>query len=421
MNSSYRNAAAIAQPKSDPFLILINTFAFLYVCASFILIGWIGLSRACLALAVMLAIVVVLKTLMSGGRFPKLFFLPWLFVIFSAMSIMWSKDIYIAYEGVGQTCSVILAGTAIWQGRNQGLSWKTVVWGEIIGSVALILSTRGEVAIGGLEGRAAGWVGNSNLFALSLSYAAFVIWCSPQKLPMWMHAMAGFFAFYSFAFSGSRKTLLVLGVAAFAVVAWGISRIRKPSTWAMLAGGVILCILLLGYIQAHSIDVMESLNSISSVKRMMRFFTGSKDVQEHIRQDMIWEALELWKQSPIIGHGSSQFSVVSSYEGYSHNNYSEILANYGLVGFILYYSFHGILLSKSFYYGILKRSPPHRRVIVLIMLVLLLDVGTVSYYGKCAWILLGMAASLTTAEKSQDIRVAIPVTRFRTMRIPGRT
>ena len=62
---------------------------------------------------------------------------------------------------------------------------------------------------------------------------------------------------------------------------------------------------------------------------------------------MIQEAMQLWKRSPFVGLGNGQYLVVSGRECYSHCNYTELLANLGVVGFVLYYSFPGLLLLKA--------------------------------------------------------------------------
>jgi O-antigen ligase len=55
------------------------------------------------------------------------------------------------------------------------------------------------------------------------------------------------------------------------------------------------------------------------------------------RWDMIQEALKLWMQSPLWGNGNEAYRVYGSYGTYSHTNYTELLANYGLLGLCFFY------------------------------------------------------------------------------------
>lgn len=64
-------------------------------------------------------------------------------------------------------------------------------------------------------------------------------------------------------------------------------------------------------------------------------------------------AKQLFYEKPLAGHGFSNFSVLLLRESevnkwlYAHNNYWEILADLGIVGFILYYWFYAYLAVKS--------------------------------------------------------------------------
>ena len=45
----------------------------------------------------------------------------------------------------------------------------------------------------------------------------------------------------------------------------------------------------------------------------------------------------MWMQSPLWGNGNEAYRVNGSYGTYSHANYTELLANYGLLGLCLFY------------------------------------------------------------------------------------
>ena len=73
-----------------------------------------------------------------------------------------------------------------------------------------------------------------------------------------------------------------------------------------------------------------------------RTFEGENSF--YSRMDMIKYALGMWQQSPIWGNGNEAFRI--EYGKYSHNNYMELLANYGLIGFGFFYMSFAILLLK---------------------------------------------------------------------------
>lgn len=116
--------------------------------------------------------------------------------------------------------------------------------------------------------------------------------------------------------------------------------------------------------------------------------TSSEDAA---RGTMISLALQIFSQNPIIGAGFDCFRVVNGWTNtWSHCNYAEIAANFGLIGFILYYSRYVCLIagfskvkgtrSKETYYSI-----------SLILGFLLLESGIVVYYTALYQILLAFA------------------------------
>src|SRR5690606_22989098 len=82
----------------------------------------------------------------------------------------------------------------------------------------------------------------------------------------------------------------------------------------------------------------------------LALFLQGEDVSEgslYARADFIQAGLELWREHPFFGLGSNQFRYYMPEFGlretYSHSNPIEILANYGLIGFVLYYSIYARL------------------------------------------------------------------------------
>ena len=54
------------------------------------------------------------------------------------------------------------------------------------------------------------------------------------------------------------------------------------------------------------------------------------------RLDMFFTGTELWLRRPIFGWGIWGFATYSGRGGWSHNSFSELLCNYGIIGFILF-------------------------------------------------------------------------------------
>ena len=68
--------------------------------------------------------------------------------------------------------------------------------------------------------------------------------------------------------------------------------------------------------------------------------TGTGDVSSQNRVGLIGLALQMWSDHPILGLGMNNFPMfqtIGEAGYYAHNNYVELLADLGLVGFCLYY------------------------------------------------------------------------------------
>ena len=113
-----------------------------------------------------------------------------------------------------------------------------------------------------------------------------------------------------------------------------------------------------------------------------------------IRVAMLKEGLAITTSHPLLGVGLNHFTVYSSAGMYSHNNYTEVFCNSGIPGGILYYSIFVVLwlrlrrLSKLSMESRAKGFVNMAKTFVIIRLVA--DLASVSYYEKLNWILLAV-------------------------------
>lgn len=109
---------------------------------------------------------------------------------------------------------------------------------------------------------------------------------------------------------------------------------------------------------------------------------GKTESSAQIRAEMVDKAIEMFKQKPILGWGINGFAENTSYRVYSHNNYTETLVCFGLVGFMFMYSYKVVLLVAQ--YNLLKkesnsdRIPQHCIAFVLMAVCLVMDFTAIS-------------------------------------------
>ena len=136
---------------------------------------------------------------------------------------------------------------------------------------------------------------------------------------------------------------------------------------------------------------LMSLEAFSGIEKrmdgMVALFTGRGvvDSSSWLRYEYIKLGINIFKENPIIGVGMGNARIFASryygHDAYLHNNYVELLANGGILGFISYYCIYYIVIKnlvKYFKY----REKYTVVVIVLVFMQLIIDYGSVSYYYK---------------------------------------
>jgi O-antigen ligase len=377
--------------------LIVNAIAVVYVLSVYLLVTVDMFSRVSIVMAALLMAAVFAYGL-SVGRLAasRLMVFPVLFCALNVLSLLWAPNIAVAFDSAGQTCSAVLGGMAIWLALDNGLSWKTFVWATVLGAMVLTISSGGEVAESGIGGRAAGLTQNANGLSMYLFFTAFIIWFAPVKLPKWLHLLAWAFAAYAVLFTGSRKSLAMLVAAVLLATIRYAPKLRYLKTWLVLVFGVcpIVVVLSIVIMNTRKLDVAESIESTQSVSRLMSLLGG----QHNVRYEMADDAIALWRNSPLIGNGAGQFSALSVYGAFSHNNYTELLANFGLVGLFLYYILHLALIARVVP-GAVRGHPEHQAALLLLLLIFVLDMGMVPFSNKECWILLAAIANLATRNR----------------------
>ena len=121
--------------------------------------------------------------------------------------------------------------------------------------------------------------------------------------------------------------------------------------------------------------------------------------------------LKLFKENPILGIGIGNANLYTQmYYGnnhYLHNNYVELLACGGIVGFTIYYSIWIYLLITFIRYRKF-REKEYDICLILFLINLILDYGAVSYYDKSRYVFLllyWMKRNELILQKKEALRV----------------
>ncbi|HZG17444.1 MAG TPA: O-antigen ligase family protein [Candidatus Bathyarchaeia archaeon] len=361
---------------------LLSVLVFLYVCSVLLFPEIPLLSRSSILLTGMIGFTLLLRyhqreTLLLS----RWMMLPFLFIIYALASILWAADPGSALISMVSLLSGVAGAFAVWTALLAGASWQAVVRGCLWSGVIIILSTLPEMAEAKSNMRLAGILGNPNGMAIHLTTAAFLMMAADKGKVGYGLAATGFVLFATI-FSGSIKMILFWAVflffAAVKLHVWSHASYLKK---AAMMGIYLLLVAFPLFVGSYLYDHLEEM---TVTQRFLDLLAG-ENTSSTTRLSMMEEALGLWVQHPLIGNGIDQFRVLGSYGTYSHNNYAEMLADFGLLGTTLFYVTDLVIVAFCLR-GLFADS---RNLLVLLITVIsfLWDFGMVSYMEKSCWLL----------------------------------
>ena len=186
----------------------------------------------------------------------------------------------------------------------------------------------------------------------------------------------------------SRKAFvfLVLGIIS-------VLTLRNATNKRFLYSLISTCFALLLFV--YLLRLLSGFSGFQGIFQRMEYlmnaFTGSgkTDTSVEARAEMIRVGLNTFFRHPIggIGIGCTHYLINNSsgVGAYLHNNYVEMLAGGGVIGFCTYYWFHFFILADLLF-GHRKKREFEVLLITWVLLILIMDFGLVTYYSKSQWL-----------------------------------
>lgn len=231
----------------------------------------------------------------------------------------------------------------------------------------------------------------SNRGPMAMSYISLVIaylFINKYKYKWALLVIALLSVFVSLMF-GTRKVLIFFGVGIVVLLAMKMKTRRQA---LLLLGGVIIAGAL-AWVLMMKVDLLYSGIGYRIEKFIQMLTTGKGDGSAKTRKDLAEIAVNLFRSSPLLGVGLDGFRYQSGERfTYSHNNYLEIFAGLGFVGFALYYWFPVWMTVKSF---VNRHLHPSAHLVFAFMIALFVsDAFQVSYTSEHVHLFLAILASL---------------------------
>ena len=327
------------------------------------------------------------------------------FVLFSYISMIWASKLNDTVLTV--TASVLqvgLIGICILVYCTQRYRFERVI--NVIVLSGIILCLRFYVSVpssqwGLRERLSKDTIFGSNNPAMALAYASvLVIWkrtrceTKKQKKIFTSYLYIIIFMFVSMM-TGTKKGILIFAIG-FVI----ISLSRADDLLSLIKRIVVIAIVIgLMYWLIINIDVLYNSIGYRIEAMVMGLQGGESDRSTEQRMNFLQDAFNVFKENPLIGVGQDGYRYVNSYEfTYSHSNYTEILANLGIIGFGLYYWF------IAYIFGIaIKISKTNILPIVIIVIMCTIDISMISFERETTSIMLAIAYISALYTKNETI------------------
>jgi len=357
-----------------------------FVLASFLVAAIPGLSRIPHALIGLMFIGLVVRSTRTQLvlRWDPVAPLSIVFFAYAFASVLWSTNQSAAFVSAVGLAVDLVGALLIWAALHNGVKVAVIAYAAGVGAGAQAIVALSQFLSSGTT-RVEGLTGNANSLAIQLSLTAFLLLLVFPR-DRWVKVLAFALIVIATVTTGTRKLVFVWFSYVVLLLREVSPLFRRPSVGSAL-------ILLLSPIAVWaSITFGPTLLSPFEDVTLVRRLEGTLEGREtQKRSDLMEDALVVWREEPVFGHGIDQYRYSGAFTAYSHNNYTEILANFGVVGFGLFYVIYAVLIARSLV-GIFRGSEAAWVIMAIIVSVLLMDLARVSYTSRTTWLFIVIMA-----------------------------
>lgn len=385
---------------------ILTNITSLLIVVYFSLFHVLSISQLVNYISLVFMTLICLITFLKKERFviPKEFLFLIAFYVFALLSLLWSpepsKGFRLCFRTIPLlTLLTILLYNFVRQNKNPEVLVYSLYATGIVLTIAMVVAYDGvgnllELMKNGY--RLGGIVNNENDVGMALSLASVVAFFLSLSKKYWHILPALVFAVVSMS-TGSRKVIIILALGGFLVVAslLDFSKGKGKKNAIIISSALFfvgLCFVLLFTVPAF-------LNIKTRFLTMLNSLTGKAggDGSTDTRMEMIKAGWDTFKAHPIGGYGVGTSSLLG-FDTYLHNNFVEILASLGFVGFSLYYAVYFVSFYRAF--PLVKE---HKKYAVLAVIInicwLAVQVGTVTYETKDTYYYLVLLSVLSGIQR----------------------
>lgn len=204
--------------------------------------------------------------------------------------------------------------------------------------------------------------------------------------------------------TGSRKVIILIAIGTILLLV--LKRETKINI-AKVTKKILLFVLII-YMLIYIAQMPMFGNIFERLQMSINSFTGEGKVDSSTEERILFikAGIEQFLRKPILGIGIGNSSYITldaaGWSTYLHNNFVELLATTGIVGFVLYYSVYFYIIINCI--KLLNKKNKYINVILVIFITnLILEYGMVSYYTKSTYIYILLGLIVTEKMKRKYI------------------
>jgi O-antigen ligase len=239
-----------------------------------------------------------------------------------------------------------------------------------------------------------------NIMLISLIFILMKFNFRSLKSLVFTLAVASLFGYVIFI-GGSRQVIMVFALLIFVwmgyLLFYGISKLKTSLIFVVF---YVLVFFVAVYLVPRIINLYDLYTKFISL-----FTLDDSSAQARMRLSTI--ALDLFKDSPLVGIGFDQFKVSDEVQTYSHSTYTELLATTGILGTtVMLSSLFSVLINSLIRYK--AANEPRKKYAYFILLsgficVLIMGVAMVYFYSIPIFIFLGVVISYNKLDKQKHV------------------
>lgn len=310
----------------------------------------------------------------------------WAFVAWAMMSLLWTSRGGYSVDRAITLLEIQAVGLVLYDAARNLRQTRWILGSVLASAVAAALYAllSGDAAV---NARLSGTYRNPNTLGI-VAVVGMAICCTGLGYVKQKVAAAAAYLTMMVLALGVLASASLKGLAgtAFVMVAASLhGRARRRIGLLAVIGVAVVVTLTL------TVEPVRSLweHTLHRVYATMASLSSAADVGQSLaeRSRFIAEGLGLIAEAPVAGRGLNAFEWLTGEGTYAHNNYVEVGVSLGVIGVMLYYAFHLSILAKA--WRAENRVLPEGRFAVLaVLLLMLLDVASVSYATKLPTLLL---------------------------------